>query len=62
VATRPDAIQCSKIFWVSFTDMEKSDSVDHPDARSSRTDAILFWEEYRYSGKAITEDRPEAAK
>jgi hypothetical protein len=62
VATRPDAIQCSRIFQVSFTDAERSDSFDRPDARSSRSDAVLFWEELRYSGKAVLEDHPDVAK
>jgi len=62
VATRSDATQCSRIFWVSFTDMERSDSIDRPNARSSRPDAVLFWEEYRYSGKAVVEDLPDIAK
>jgi hypothetical protein len=62
VATRLNATQCSRIFWVSFTDAERSDSIDRPDARSSRLDAVLFWEEYRYSGKAVAEDRLDTAK
>jgi hypothetical protein len=62
VATHPDATQCSKIFWVSFTDEEMSDSVDRLDAQSSRPDVVLFWEEYRYFGKAVAKDRPDAAK
>jgi len=53
VATRPDATQCSRIFRVSFKDAERSDSVD-------RLDAAMFWEELRYSGKAVIEDRPDA--
>jgi hypothetical protein len=32
------------------------------DARSSRPDAVLFWEEYHYSGKAVAEDRLDATK
>jgi hypothetical protein len=43
-------------------DEKRSDNVDRPDARSSRPDAILFWKEYRYSGKAVAEDRLNAAK
>jgi len=58
MATRPDAIQCSRIFRVSFTDVERSDGVDRSDARPSHPDAVLFWEEYRYSGKAVAEDLP----
>jgi hypothetical protein len=61
-ARRPDATQFSRIFWVSFTDAKRSDSVDRPDARSSRPDTVLFWEELRYSGKVVTEYRPYAAK
>jgi hypothetical protein len=33
-----------------------SDSIDCLDTRSSRPDAVLFWEELRYSGKAVAED------
>jgi len=62
VRTLPSVPEYSEIFWVSFTDAESSDSIDSPDARSSRSDAVLFWEEYRYSGKAVAEDRLDAAK
>jgi hypothetical protein len=62
VATRLDTTQCSQIFRVSFTDAEMSDNINRPDARSSRLDVVLFWEELRYFGKAIAEDRPDAAK
>jgi hypothetical protein len=69
MATHPDATQCSRIFWVSFTDEERSDSVDRldarlsrPDAQSSHSDTVLFWEELRYSGKAVVEDRLDGAK
>jgi len=51
VATRLDATQCSRIFWVSFTD-----------ARPSRPDLVLFWEGLRYSGMAVVEDRPDKVK
>jgi hypothetical protein len=34
-----------------------SDSEDHLDARPSRLDVVLLWEESCYSGKAIPEDR-----
>jgi hypothetical protein len=34
-----------------------SDNEDRLDARPSRLDVDLLWEESRYSGKAITEDR-----
>jgi hypothetical protein len=62
VATCSNATQCSRIFRVSFTDAERNDSVDRPDARSSRPDVVLYWEELHYSGKAVAEDRPDAAK
>jgi len=62
MATHPDATQCSRIFWVSFTDAEKSDNIDRPDARSCLPDTVLFWEEYRYSRKVVTEDRSEVGK
>lgn len=55
MATHPNATQCFRIFQASFMDAEKSDSVDRPNA-------VLFWVEYRYSGKAIAEDHPDAAK
>jgi hypothetical protein len=62
VATRPNATQCSRIFWVSFTDTERSDNIDCPDAQSSHPEAILFWEELCYFGKAIAKDCPDTAK
>jgi hypothetical protein len=34
---------------------------DRLDARASRPDVVLFWEESRYSGKVITKDRPDKA-
>jgi hypothetical protein len=42
--------------------MKRSDSVDRPDARSSHPDAVMFWEELRYFGKAVTEDRQDATR
>jgi hypothetical protein len=62
VATHLDATQCSKIFWVSFTNAERSDNIDRPDVRPSRPNEALFWEELRYSGKVITEDRSDAGQ
>jgi len=62
MATRLDATQRSKILRVSFTDVERSDSEDHLDAQPSRPDVVLFWENLRYSGKAIIEDRPDEGK
>jgi hypothetical protein len=60
VATLPDATQYSRIFQVSFTDAEMSDSINRSDARSSCPNAVQFWDEYRYSGKAVAEDHPDA--
>jgi hypothetical protein len=62
VATRPGATHRSRIFRVSVRDAERSDSFDRPDIWSSRLDAVLFWEELRYSGKVVAEDCPDAAK
>jgi hypothetical protein len=61
VATRPGAIQRSRIFWFSFMGAEKSDSEDRPDAQPSHLDVVLLWEESRYSRKAVTEDRSDEA-
>jgi hypothetical protein len=44
-----------------FTDAERSDSEDRPDTRPSRPDVVLLWEESRYSGKAVAENRPNKA-
>jgi hypothetical protein len=61
-ATPPNASQCSRIFQVSFTDAKMSDSVDHLEAWSSRPDAVLFWEELRYSEKVVAEDCLDATR
>jgi hypothetical protein len=53
MVTHPDSVP--RIFWVSFSNAERSDNVDCPDA-------VLFWEECHYSGKAVTEDRPDATR
>jgi hypothetical protein len=39
-----------------------SHSEDRPDALPSRPDMVLLWEESHYSGKAVTEDRPNEGK
>jgi hypothetical protein len=62
VATRLDATQCSRIFRVSFTDAKMSDSIDRSDARSSRPNMVLFWEEYYHSRKAVANDHPDATR
>jgi hypothetical protein len=42
--------------------MEISDNIDCPDARTSRSDAVLFWKELRYSIKAVAENHLDEAK
>jgi hypothetical protein len=61
VVTSPDATQRSRIFRVSFTNAETSDSEDRPDALPSRPDVVLLWEKSRSSRKAVVEDRPDEA-
>jgi hypothetical protein len=62
VATHPNPTQCSRIFQVSFTNAERSDSLDCWDAQSSCTDAVWLWEELSYFGKTVAEDQSDAAK
>jgi hypothetical protein len=53
VTTCPDATLRPRIFRVSFTDAKQSDNEDRPDARPSRLDVVLFWEELLYFGKVV---------
>jgi hypothetical protein len=60
MATRPDEVQHSRIFWVSFMSTKRRYNEDRPDARPRRPNVDLLWEELHYFGKVVAVNRPDA--
>jgi hypothetical protein len=60
MATRPDDVQHSRLFQVSFSSAKRRYGEDRLDAWPSRQDVNPLWEELRYFGKAVAVDRPDA--